>query len=172
MAITDSECSSICPPNTDYNESTTITYVGATADDVGSLINDFFDVSWAGLDIVMLQGPDNFPGLSIRDTNITTPLVFRFVYPDGSFEQRSEQRGVVPYLVGNGTFSGLWTTLKGDRVFENQTLVRISRYFCQTGHPFDYAAFDQTALSNVTSILAAAGKISGVSTDPVSAQLF
>ncbi|KAI0460380.1 hypothetical protein F5B21DRAFT_519130 [Xylaria acuta] len=171
----------ICPPNTQYNESSTTAYIGATANDVESLINDYFDLSWAGIDLVMVQGPDNFPGLSIRDVNITTAvgtyifserLVFRFVFPDGSFEQRSEQRGVVPYLSGNGSFSGHWLSLKSDRIFENETLVRFTRYFCQTGNPVDFAAIDQIILSNVTSILAAAGKINGVSTDPVSAQLF
>ncbi|RYC58921.1 hypothetical protein CHU98_g7284 [Xylaria longipes] len=171
----------ICPPNTQYNESTTTAYIGATASDVEDLINDYFDVSWAGIDLVSVQGPANFPGLSIRNLNITTAvgtyifsdrLVFRFVFPDGSFEQRSEQRGIIPYLSGNGSFSGHWVALKSDRVFENETLVRFTRYFCQTGNPIDFAAWDQIALSNVTSILAAVGKINGISTDPVSAQSF
>ncbi|KAI8952033.1 hypothetical protein F4801DRAFT_600489 [Xylaria longipes] len=171
----------ICPPNTQYNESTTTAYIGATASDVEDLINDYFDVSWAGIDLVSVQGPANFPGLSIRNLNITTAvgtyifsdrLVFRFVFPDGSFEQRSEQRGIIPYLSGNGSFSGHWVALKSDRIFENETLVRFTRYFCQTGNPIDFAAWDQIALSNVTSILAAVGKINGISTDPVSAQSF
>ncbi|KAI0866964.1 hypothetical protein F4860DRAFT_508458 [Xylaria cubensis] len=180
-------CSSIsgtpclCPPNTQYNESTTIAYIGAAASDVEALTNDYFSVSWAGFNLVTVQGPDNFPGLSIRDLNITTAvgnyifserLVFRFVFPDGSFEQRSEQRGVIPYFLGNGSFSGHWHALKSDRIFENETLVRFTRYFCQTGNPIDFAAFDQLALSNITSVLAAAGKLNGVSTDPVSAQHF
>ncbi|KAI0550233.1 hypothetical protein F4679DRAFT_583727 [Xylaria curta] len=202
----------ICPTNTQYNESTTTAIIGATASDVEAVINDYFSVSWAGYDLVMVQGPDNFPGLSIRDLNMTTAvgtyifservriqniyyeqeqnsnaahncsdlrsnvfilqLVFRFVFPDGSFEQRSEQRGVIPYLSGNGSFSGHWHALKSDRIFENETLVRFTRYFCQTGNPIDFAAFDQIALSNVTSVLTATGKLNGVSTDPVSAQRF
>ncbi|KAI0448091.1 hypothetical protein F4803DRAFT_558349 [Xylaria telfairii] len=171
----------ICPPNTQYNESTTMSYVGATASDVESIVNDYFNVGWAGFDLVMVQGPDNFPGLSIRDLNMNTAvgtytfserLILRFVNPDGSFEQRSEQREIIPYRSGNGTFSGHWVTLKGDRIFENETLVRVTRYFCQTGHPIDFAGFDQLALSNVTNILAAAGKINGISSDPASAQRF
>ncbi|KAI1742554.1 hypothetical protein F4680DRAFT_446120 [Xylaria scruposa] len=171
----------ICPPNTQYNESTTTAYIGATASDVEGLIGKYFSLAWAGIDLVMVQGPENFPGLSIRDLNMTTAvgtyifserLVFRFEFPDGSFEQRSEQRGVIPYLLGNGSFSGHWHALKSDRIFENVTLVRFTRYFCQTGNPIDYAAYDQLALSNVTSVLAAAGKLNGVSTDPVSAQNF
>ncbi|KAH8167181.1 hypothetical protein CIB48_g1091 [Xylaria polymorpha] len=171
----------ICPPNTQYNESTTMAYIGATASDVESIVNDYFDVSWAGYDLVMVQGPDNFPGLSIRDLNIVTAvgtyifserLVFRFVFPDGSFEQRSEQRDAIPYFSGNGSFGGHWFTMTGDRIFENETLVRVTRYFCQTGHPIDFSGFDQIALSNVTSLLAAAGKINGISTEPVSAQRF
>ncbi|KAJ2986086.1 hypothetical protein NUW58_g5200 [Xylaria curta] len=180
-------CSSIsgtpcrCPFGTDYAESVTTAIIGAKARDVEDLTNDFFDPAWAGLVVRSVQGPNNFPGLSIRDLNITTSvgnyivserLIFRFVWPDGSFEQRSEQRGIVPYLSGNGSFSGHWLTLKSDRIFENQTLIRFSIYACQTGHPINFSAAHQLALSNVTGILATAGLLPGISTDPVSAQLF
>jgi hypothetical protein len=66
---------------------------------------------------------------------VLSQLNFRFILPDGSFEQRFEQRGVVSYYSGNGSFSGHWVTLKGSRIFENQTLVRFSNYACHTGHP-------------------------------------
>ncbi|KAI0402624.1 hypothetical protein F4802DRAFT_599900 [Xylaria palmicola] len=180
-------CSSIsgtpcrCPFGTNYAESVTTAIIGAPAGNVGAVINDFFDPSWAGVELLTVQGPDNFPGLSIRNLNMSTSvgyyefserLTFRFVFIDGSFEQRNEQRGIVPYMSGNGSFSGHWLTLKGDRIFENQTLVRLSTYACQTGHPINFAAINEMALGNVTSILTAAGLLRGVSTEPVSSQLF
>ncbi|KAI1116148.1 hypothetical protein F5Y14DRAFT_449326 [Nemania sp. NC0429] len=169
-----------CPVGTDYSESTTTAIIGASANNVGFVTNDFFNPSWTGVELYMLQGPDNFPGLSIRDLNVSTSvgsyvfsqrLTFRLVLPDGSFEQRYEQRGIVPYRSGNGSFSGDWVSLKGERVFENETLVLFSSYSCTTGHPFDIAAFHESSLSNATTILEAAGLAVGASTTPVSAEL-
>ncbi|KAI2642923.1 hypothetical protein GGS21DRAFT_486752 [Xylaria nigripes] len=170
-----------CPSGTSYSDTVTTALIGATAADAGALMNDFFDPSWAGFQPFMLQGPDNSPGLSIRTVNVSTSagvysfierLTFRFVLPDGSFEQKVEQKGTVPYLSGNGSFSGYWLTLKGVRVFPNETLVRLSNYACQTGHPIDFAASHESALRNATSLLAAAGKIYGVNAGPISAQAF
>ncbi|KAI3336487.1 hypothetical protein HD806DRAFT_542375 [Xylariaceae sp. AK1471] len=170
-----------CPIGTDYSESVSTAIIGATATDVGHLTNNFFNPLWAGIEPYSVQGPDNFPGLSIRDSNISTAvgvygiserLTFRFIFPDGSFEQKFEQRGTIPYYSGNGSFSGHWVTLKGDRIFENQTLVRFSNYACNTGHPIDFATFHENALINATSILTASGVIGGISTEPISAQAF
>ncbi|KAI1196592.1 hypothetical protein F5X97DRAFT_325267 [Nemania serpens] len=161
--------------------SVTTALIGATASNVGFVTNDFFNPSWAGVEPWTLQGPDNFPGLSIRDLNLSTSvgsyvfsqrLTFRLVLPDGSFEQRYEQRGIVPYSSGNGSFSGNWVTLKGDRIFENETLVRFSDYGCNTGHPFDPTVLHESSLTNVTTILEAAGLAIGASTIPVSAKLY
>ncbi|GAP89346.2 hypothetical protein SAMD00023353_3700860 [Rosellinia necatrix] len=180
-------CSSVsgtpctCPPGTNYAESLTAVIIGATAGNVGSVTNNFFNPEWAGLTIWTVQGPNNFPGLSTRSVNFTTSigeytfterLSFRFVFPDGSFEQRYEQRGLIPYRSGNGSFAGSWTTLKGDRIFANQTLVRFSNYACQTGHPIDFAQFHEVALTNATNIITTRGLVWGVNTVPVSAQLF
>ncbi|KAJ8130015.1 hypothetical protein O1611_g3616 [Lasiodiplodia mahajangana] len=180
-------CSSIsgtpcrCPYGTDYSETVTTAIVGASAGDVGSVTGDFFNPAWLGLDLISVQGPDNFPALSIRNVNMTTSigtytfsdrLVFRFLYPDGSFEQRYEQIGIASYRYTNGSFSGYWVTLKGDRIFENETLLRLSNYACQTERPIDYIAFQEMALSNVTSILTARGVATGLSTTPASAGLF
>ncbi|KAI1145180.1 hypothetical protein F4825DRAFT_467549 [Nemania diffusa] len=171
----------ICPIGTDYSESVTTAVIGASASNVGYVTNDFFNPSWFGVDLYYVQGPDNFPELSIREYNISTSvgtylfserLNFRFIFPDGSFEQRYEQRGTIQYQSSNGSFSGNWVTLKGDRVFDNQTLVRFSNYACQTGHPIDFAAFHEISLSNATNILKAAGMAAGASTTPVSAQLY
>ncbi|KAI1426179.1 hypothetical protein F5Y12DRAFT_713420 [Xylaria sp. FL1777] len=170
-----------CPFGTDYSESVTIALIGAPASSVGFVTDDFFDPVWEGIEPWMVQGPDNIPILSIRDVNISTAvgvytfrqlLTFRLEFPDGSFEQRYEQKGVVPYYSGNGSFSGLWVTLKGDRIFENQTLVRYSSYSCATGHPENFAEFRENALNNVTNILRAINVVRGVSTSPISAQLF
>ncbi|KAI1828250.1 hypothetical protein F4861DRAFT_535218 [Xylaria intraflava] len=170
-----------CPFGTDYSESVTTAIIGATAADVGKLTNDFFNPLWAGLDPFILQGPDDSPGLSIRELNLSTSvgtysfselLTFRFVFPDGTFEQKYEQKGEVSYRSGNGSFSGHWVTLRGDRIFQNETLVRLSDYACQTGHPIDFASNHESALKNATSILAAAGKIYGVNTNPESVQSF
>ncbi|KAI1310895.1 hypothetical protein F5Y03DRAFT_9305 [Xylaria venustula] len=170
-----------CPMGTDYGESVTTAIIGASASDVGSVVNDFFDPSWAGLEPWTVQGPDNVPLLSIRGVNESTlvgdytfedRLTFILTYPDGSFEQRFEQRGIVPYQSGNGSFSGLWVTLKGTRIFQNETLVRYSSYSCQTGHPQDPARFRERALNNVTTILQGVGKLYGISTSASSAQLF
>ncbi|KAI1167938.1 hypothetical protein F5B18DRAFT_647165 [Nemania serpens] len=180
-------CSSIsgtpcrCPAGTDYSESVTTALIGATASNVGFLTNDFFNPVWTGVEPWTLQGPDNFPGLSIRDLNLSTSigsyvfsqrLTFRLVLPDGSFEQKYEQRGIVPYRSGNGSFSGNWATLKGDRIFENETLVQFSNYGCNTGHPFDSAAFHESSLTNATTILESAGLAFGASTIPVSAEIY
>ncbi|KAI3343934.1 hypothetical protein F4824DRAFT_494188 [Ustulina deusta] len=179
-------CSSIsgtpcrCPFGTNYTESVTTALIGATASDVGLVANDFFNPSWAGLEPWMVQGPDNVPLLSIRDVNESTTvgtysfrerLTFRFEFPDGSFEQRYEQTGVVPYYSGNGSFAGYWVTLKGDRIFENETLVKYSSYSCETGNPRDFATSRESALTNVSTILEAKGLLYGVSVDPESAEL-
>ncbi|KAI0425273.1 hypothetical protein F5Y09DRAFT_335119 [Xylaria sp. FL1042] len=170
-----------CPLGTDYTESVTTALIGARAADVGFVTNDFFNPSWTGLEPWMVQGPDNVPIFSIRDLNESTlvgnyvfrqRLTFRLEYPDGSFEQRYEQKGDIPYYSGNGSFSGLWVTLKGDRIFENETLFRFSSYSCETGHPRSFAAFRERALNNVTTILQAAGMIHGISTTPTSVQFF
>ncbi|KAI1434866.1 hypothetical protein GGR50DRAFT_360611 [Xylaria sp. CBS 124048] len=170
-----------CPDGTDYGESVTMGIIGAPAFDVGALLNDFFDPRWEGLDPFMLQGPDNTPGLSIRDLNMTTSigeysfserLTFRFIFPDGSFEQKSEQRGPVQFRSSNGSFAGLWSTIKGDRIFQNETMVELRAYACQTGHPMNFASYHESALKNATRLLAAGGKIQGNSTDPVSIQMF
>ncbi|KAI1133012.1 hypothetical protein F5Y10DRAFT_291064 [Nemania abortiva] len=143
-----------------------------------SLTTVIFDPAWLGIELVSVQGPDNFPLLSIRDVNIPTSigtytfserLVFRFVFPDGSFEQRYEQRGIVQFRSGNGSFSGYWATLKGDRIFETETLLRFSNYACVTGDAFDSDYFYETALTNATNILKARGLAPGDSTVPVSA---
>ncbi|KAI1180319.1 hypothetical protein F4777DRAFT_574082 [Nemania sp. FL0916] len=171
----------ICPFGTDYSESVTVALIGATATNVEAVTNDFFNPSWTGLELWSVQGPDNFPGLSIRDMNISTPvgtyvfsqrLTFWFVFPDGSFEQRYEQRGIIPYLSSNGSFAGNWVTLKGSRISENETLVQFSNYACDTGHPLDFAAVHGSSLTNATTILEVAGLIHGVSTDSISAQSF
>ncbi|KAI0095575.1 hypothetical protein GGR51DRAFT_569594 [Nemania sp. FL0031] len=177
-------CSSIsgtpctCPLGTNYSETVTTAIIGATASNVGTVTDNFFNPAWLGLDLISVQGPNNFPELSIRDVNMSTNIgtytfsermTFRFVFPDGSFEQRYEQRGIVPYRSSNGSFSGYWVTVKGDRVFENETLIRLSNYACQTGQPIDYPAFQEIALTNATSILAARGLDPGVNTSPESA---
>ncbi|KAI1355768.1 hypothetical protein F5Y01DRAFT_269811 [Xylaria sp. FL0043] len=178
-SISGTPCS--CPFGTDYTESVTTAIIGADAADVGFVANDFFDTAWTGNEPWMVQGPDNVPVFSIRDMNESTAvgdyvfrqrLTFRLEYPDGSFEQRYEQTGNIPYYSGNGSFSGLWVTLKGDRIFQNQTLFRYSSYSCETGHPRNYAMFREMALNNVTTILQAANMIHGFSTIPTSAQSF
>ncbi|KAI0976024.1 hypothetical protein F4678DRAFT_482302 [Xylaria arbuscula] len=213
-AISGTPC--ICPVGTDYGESVTTAIIGASASDVGSVVNDFFNPSWTGHEPWTVQGPDNVPLLSIRSVNSSTlvgdytfeervrppvhqlrvvltvlshyytafnfrtnihslflpQLTFIFTYPDGSFEQRYEQRGIVPYRSGNGSFSGLWATLKGTRVFQNETLVRYSSYSCETGHSRDHAPSREKALNNVTTILQGVDKLYGVSTSASSAQLF
>ncbi|KAF2970267.1 hypothetical protein GQX73_g3298 [Xylaria multiplex] len=171
-----------CPVGTEYSESSTFAVLGATASDVGLLLNDFSNPAWTGNDPLTLQGPNNVPILSYRERNLSTSVgsyVFRerlmFRYEsliDGSFEQRFEQRGAIPYASGNGSFQGLWTTLKGDRVFQNQTLVEANIYACQTGYPINFAEYYQTGLANATNILTAVGLIRGVNVSPASVQLF
>ncbi|KAI0535229.1 hypothetical protein GGR58DRAFT_504527 [Xylaria digitata] len=165
-----------CPVGTEYSESSTFAVLGATASDVGLLLNDFSNPAWTGNDPLTLEGPNNVPILSSRERNLSTSVgsyVFRErSLLDGSFEQRFEQRGSIPYASGNGSFRGLWTTLKGDRVFQNQTLVETNIYACQTGHPINFAEYYQTALSNATNILTAVGLIRGINISPVSVQLF
>ncbi|TGJ79839.1 hypothetical protein E0Z10_g8925 [Xylaria hypoxylon] len=172
----------ICPYGSEYSESSTYINIGAPASDAGVLLNDFTNPAWTGDDPLALQGPPNIPLLSLRDRNLSTSVgyyVFRerltYRYDsifDGSFEQRFEQKGSIPYHSGNGSFRGLWTTLRGDRIFQNQTLVQTTVFACQTGHPIDFAAYYENALSNATDILAAVGMIRGISTGPVSVQLF
>ncbi|KAI1276581.1 hypothetical protein F5Y07DRAFT_366346 [Xylaria sp. FL0933] len=179
-SISGTPCS--CPFGTDYAESVTTAIIGAEAADVGQVANDFFDIAWTGNEPWMVQGPDNVPFFSIRDVNQSTAVgnyVFRqrltshLGYPDGSFEQRYEQTGNVPYYSGNGSFSGQWVTLKGDRIFQNETLFRYSSYSCETGHPRNYALFREKALYNLTAILQGTNNIvHGFSTIPTSAQSF
>ncbi|RWA08731.1 hypothetical protein EKO27_g6364 [Xylaria grammica] len=179
-AISGTPC--ICPEGTELSESSTVENFGASASDVGHLLNDFSNPAWTGNDPLTLEGPNNVPILSLRERNLSTlvgnylfkeRLTFWYESPfDGSFEQRFEQKGFVPYHSGNGSFGGLWTTLKGDRIFENQTLVQTIVYACQTGHPMNFAAYYGNALTNATNILRAAGLINGVSTGAESVQLF
>ncbi|KAJ3571165.1 hypothetical protein NPX13_g5477 [Xylaria arbuscula] len=173
--------SCICPPGTDYSESATVALIGATASNVGRKVNEFGDILWQGLVPSGLQGPPNTPLLSRRYVNYTTSvgaytfeeqLVTRLVWLDGSFEQFYQQRGIIPYYSGNGSFSGNWVTIKGDRIFDNQTLVRYSSYSCQTGHPIDFAARRESSLNNVTVILEAEGSLLAPSTFAVSSQLW
>ncbi|KAI8627434.1 hypothetical protein F5Y19DRAFT_465895 [Xylariaceae sp. FL1651] len=169
-----------CPIGTDYSESVTTSVIGATVRDVGRLMNDFFNTSWSGVETDSTLGFDNIPLASIRQIRLPTLvgtyemsqlLTSRSVLPDGSFTQDYQQlQGRIPYLSGNGSFSGFWGTIQGTRIFANETLVRFSNYACQTGHvQADFAAAHESALANATRILAAAGKIYGISADPISA---
>ncbi|KAI1810899.1 hypothetical protein GGS20DRAFT_589092 [Poronia punctata] len=134
-----------CPDGTVYSESITAALIGATANDVGMITNDFFNVSWQGTPVFSKQGPNNFPLLSVRTINITTSvgvypvtqrLTFRLIFPDGSFEQKYEQTGPITYRAGN------------------------------------FANFQTRALANATRILTNRGLVHGVSSDPISAENF
>ncbi|KAI0528089.1 hypothetical protein F5B22DRAFT_641061 [Xylaria bambusicola] len=166
-----------CPEGTDYAESSTVAMIGASAGNVGWLMNNFFVTSWTGVEPSMTWNSDNIPLLSKREIiyptevgNVTIPeqLITRLPYLDGSFETTYQQKGIVPFVSGNGSFTGHWTTLKGTRRFENQTLVEWYSYSCDTGYPRNFAAFRENALRNATVILNNLGLLSGLSTIPQS----
>ncbi|KAI0390357.1 hypothetical protein F5Y17DRAFT_461844 [Xylariaceae sp. FL0594] len=171
----------VCPPGTLYQESITTAVIGAPASAVAMVMNDFYKTEWLGVVIDTVEGPDNFPALSTRRYRLATrvgtykfadKLTFYFVYPDGSFEHKFQQDGPVPFNFVNGTFGGRWATIKGTRVFANETLVTLTTYACNTGHPFDFGVFYSKGIINATNILTAAGLVAGVNAGPFTAQAF
>ncbi|PSR84011.1 hypothetical protein BD289DRAFT_434888 [Coniella lustricola] len=172
-----------CSAGTDYWESVTTEVIGASAEDVGNLINDFFNCGWLGAVPYKTKGQDNTVGAIrtsqfetlIGEYDVSEKLIEYEIESDGSFIQRFEQlSSTIPlkYHTGNGSFSGYWVTLQGKYIFEAETLVVWSIYACETGHARNFALFHEGALKNATSILQAQNKLKGITVGPVSAQNF
>ncbi|KAF5879081.1 uncharacterized protein Bfra_006285, partial [Botrytis fragariae] len=66
--------------------------------------------------------------------------------------------------------AGYWVTLESTYIFKYETAIRWSIYACETGHARNFAVFHENALKNVSSVLAAQGKIKGMYLQPYSVQ--
>ncbi|KAI1296133.1 hypothetical protein F5Y03DRAFT_297012 [Xylaria venustula] len=172
----------LCPQGTQYAESATTAFIGAPASVLGGLINNFYNLTWTGPSVNSSSQADldNIPGVSERTValhttqgayNLTERLLSRETLRDGSFSQSYEQTAPIEYSSGNGSFSGYWTTMRGDRYFQNETMVTIIIYACMTGHPIDFAATHGEVLTYVISLFG--GSLgSGASAGPISIQSF
>ncbi|KAI0147809.1 hypothetical protein GGR57DRAFT_515536 [Xylariaceae sp. FL1272] len=170
-----------CPFSLTYAESATTAFIPAPAKDVGAMMNDFFNLTWSGRNIVSTQGPDNIPLLAQRKVSIITSigtyeipqrLIIRYVLEDGSFSQTYAQEEPVKYQWRDGFFHGYWATIQGTRYFQNQTMVTISNYACQTGHPSNFAAHHKMMLQNVARLLGPANMSSLAGIETISVQSF
>ena len=77
---------------------------------------------------------------------------------------------VVPPQQGGGSFDGYWpsfaATQRSHDKFKTDIVWNV--YYCVTGDPFQFAAFHEGAIRNVSSILEKEGKMYGKSSVPIS----
>ncbi|KAI1121808.1 hypothetical protein F5Y10DRAFT_288056 [Nemania abortiva] len=172
-----------CPVGTQYLECVTVGVIGAHISDVGSLMNDFYNISWQlGAKPYKTKGPDNEVG-SVRSVryplvptgieDVDERLVARRVAPDGSFTMAFEQvQASIPYPNGTGVFAGWWGSISGIAATGDETIVTWTNWACETAHIRNFAGFHEISFKNATDILAAQGKVRGTNVSPSSAQSF
>ncbi|KAI2622283.1 hypothetical protein GGS21DRAFT_494444 [Xylaria nigripes] len=191
-----------CPDGTQYLEAVTVGVIGASAHDVGYLVNDFYNISWQlGSRPYKTKGSNNKVG-SIRSVNyplvpfgstartskshckiiayrkvvaedVDERLVARQVSPDGSFTMSFEQvQPRIPYPDGTGVFAGWWGTITGMAATGDETILTWTNWACESRHIRNFAGFHEISFNNATAILTAQGKVRGTNVMPVSAQSF
>ncbi|CAL8579368.1 hypothetical protein XPA_005118 [Xanthoria parietina] len=166
-----------CPSGTTLHASSTYALIGASAKNVKAITGSFFETAWFGASPDKTTGRDNRPGATRSFQGPTSVGTYTFIEKivsyeesrDGSFTVLFEQaNGPIPYKNGTGSFSGYWDTLSVINAAEHQTLLYWDIYDCWTGVVSDNAAFHESAINNLTSILRSQGRLVGHTELPVS----
>ncbi|MCJ1455734.1 hypothetical protein MMC28_006090 [Mycoblastus sanguinarius] len=167
-----------CPAGSTFKNITTYGVIGATASDVGSVMNNFWETNWIGTTSSNLTGTDNVVGatrtlaFTVNNTAyaLTEELIDYEVDADGSFLQRFRQNPT-PAIIAQpgGYFEGYWETIDVQQtLMPNESAIIFSAYRCDIGDSFDTANFHVTKIQNASSILADEGKHTGEDIAPYS----
>ncbi|KAL2053608.1 hypothetical protein ABVK25_006261 [Lepraria finkii] len=171
----DRPCS--CPAGATFRNITTYATIGATANDIGDLTNNFFETTWFNLTLLSTTGIYNEYGatrtFSIGDSaTLTEELIESETYHDGSFIQRYRQNPDPPEVEkpgGGGTFDGYWETFSVQQTsVSDESTVIYAAYRCDIGDPFDTAGFHQGVINDAISVLTSEGLLTGTNVAPYS----
>lgn len=176
----DRPCS--CPSGSTFHRINTYATIGATAKNVGAVMNDFFNTSYFDLTLLSTTGTDDVVGatrtFSITADNsitLTEELIQYQVNADGSFIQRYKQ-DTTPILLkapsGNAYFDGYWETIAVQQTsISDESTIQYNAYRCDIGSPFDTAGFHETSINDTIAVLKKEGKNTGKNLYPYSITL-